>query len=411
MNSCKKFKLQNGVALLITILIMSLILSLGVYVLNFSSTETKIAASQVIGSKTYYLAEAGVQEMIWKLKNDTIYKNNFETNPTWTASFTRSDPFGSDSGSYTVSITNSSLAHGIITSTGTINIGAGKTSQRIVKTYVYRAMGQSGVQANGGYADGNIDISFSAVNFHDGSAHSNNVFNINGASTVNIDDDLNAVGNYIKSQASTVSVGGAIHSANNPPAAAALAMPAVDFDSASPNSYKNRATVVYTQAQFETLMQNNQNLTLAGPITYVEGDIEMKGAQRLTVNGLLLVGRDLIIGASFCRGSRCGSNNLTVNRTAGQAAGVFAKRKINFKFWTGAINITGAIYANDQLSLLSFPAGFSFNVTGGLIARKLTITSVWQPLNINYDNLILIEALGAAEFSPILTVDHWEEEY
>src|SRR3989338_7019133 len=139
----QKIKLQNGVALLITILIMSLILSLGVFVLNFSTTETKIAASQVAGGKTYYLAEAGIQEMIWKIKNDATYKNDFQTNPAWTASFTRTDPFGANSGSYTVAIANTSASNGNITSTGSININ-GKTSQRIIKTSIYRLIGLRG---------------------------------------------------------------------------------------------------------------------------------------------------------------------------------------------------------------------------------------------------------------------------
>lgn len=411
MVKCSAKKPGRGVALILTILLMSLVLFLSLYLLTFTLTENRISRSQAWGAKTYYLAEAGIQEMVWKLKNDAEYKASFETNPGWMANFTRANPFGADNGSYAVSITNSDLAHGMITSVGAIDLGNGKTSQRIVKTYVYRAMGQSGVQDNTGYADGNIDISFSLVNFHDGSAHSNNDFKINGLSTVNVDDDLDAVNQYIKSPSSTVIVGGAVHSANYPPAAAAIAMPAVDFDSADPNSLRNKATVFYTQAQFDALMADNQDLTLAGPITYVDGDVDLKGAQNLTVNGQLVVGRDLIVGQKQCRGSRCGQSSLTVNHAAGQAAGVLAKRKINFEFWSGNINITGAVYANDQLSLLSFPVGFSFNVTGGLIARKLTITSVWQPLNINYSNLILTEALGAAEFSPVITVEHWEEEY
>ncbi len=404
-------KQNRGVALILTILLMALVLFLSLYLINFTLTEDRIARSQSWGAKTYYLSEAGIQDMVWKLKNDNTYKNNFETNPNWTASFTRTNPFGSSNGSYTVSIANSSLAHGVITSIGTIDIGNGKTSQRIVKTYVYRALGQSGVEDNCGFADGNIDISASIVNFHDGSSHSNNNFIVNGLSTVNVDTDLDAVNQYNKSWLSTVNVGGDIHSANYPPAATAITMPAIDFDSASPNSLKNRADVVYSQNQFDNLMANNQNLTLTGPITYVDGDVELRGNQHLTINGLLVVSRDLIVGHWLCRGLRCGNNSITVNHTTGEAAGIIAKRKINFETWTGDIDINGAVYANDQLNLLSFPIGFDFDVTGGLIARKLTITSVWQPLNINYDNTILTEVLGATEFSPVITVEHWEEEY
>lgn len=411
MNQSPRIKQNRGIALILTILLISLVLFLSLYLLTFALTEDRIAKSQSWGAKTYYLAEAGIQEMVWKLKNDAAYKQSFETNPSWTADFSRLNPFGAGQGSYAVNITNSALAHGVITSSGTIDMGNGKTSQRIVKTYVYRAMGQSGVEDNGGYADGNINISFSLVNFLNGSAYSNNTFDVNGVSTVNIDDDLNATGNFIKSQFSTVNVGGATHAANYPPAAPVIEMPAVDFDSESPDSLKNQATIVYSQGQFDDLMADNQNLTLAGPITYVDGDVDVRGAQNLTVNGLLVIGRDLIFGHSWCRGGLCGRNSLTVNHQAGQASGVLAKRKINFESWSGDINATGVIYANDQLNITSFPAGFSFNANGGLIGRKLTITSVWQPININYDNAILTEVLGATEFSPLITVEHWEEEY
>ncbi|MDO8260498.1 MAG: hypothetical protein Q7T50_03325 [Candidatus Magasanikbacteria bacterium] len=409
-----KINNKKGSALIVTILLMNLVLFLSLYFLDFSITERKIATSQTEGSKTYYLAEAGIAEMVTKLKNDAGFKTSFETNPSWTTTISRTNPFGAGSGSYTVTLTNSDLAHGEIVSTGIVDVGGGKTSQRIVKTYVYRAIGAGGVTVgeNCGYADGNIDISWSSVNFIGGSAHSNNVFNINSFSTVNVDNDLNAVGNLNTNFFSTVNVGGDIHAQNYPPAATNITMPAVDFDSADPNSFKSRATVVYTEAQFSALMQANQNLTLNNPITYVSGDVELKGAQTLVINGLLVVERDMIIGQSLCWGFfRCGNNSITINHTSGQPAGILAKRKINFRLWAGQLNAHGIIYANDQLNVTSFPIGFSFNAEGGLISRKLTITSVFQPINIIRNDEILNDTIGTMIFSPVITVEHWEEEY
>lgn len=399
--------------MLITVLLMSLLLFLSLYFLSFSLTEKRISQSQTWGTRTYYLAEAGIAEMVWRLKNDEAYKNSFETNPAWTETLNRDNPFGPGSGSFTVTITNSGLAHGEIVSTGTIDIGNGKTSRRIVKTYVYRAMGQGGVEIgdNCGYADGNIDISLSLVNFFNGSAHSNNNFIINGISTVNVDSDLNVVNNYIKSWLSTVNVGGDIHAANYPPAGTEIEMPAVDFDSDDPDSYKNRADIVYSQNDFADLMEANQNLTLNSPITYVEGDVALRGGQILTVNGLLVVERDLFIGKNYCLGWRCGRSSITVNHTVGQPSGVLSKRKANFELWIGNVNINGVVYANDQISILSFPIGYNFDFNGGLIGRKLTITSVWQPIDITYNEEIIVSTLGITEFSPIITVEHWEEEY
>jgi hypothetical protein len=190
-------------------------------------------------------------------------------------------------------------------------------------------------------------------------------------------------------------------------------MPADDFESDDPNSYKNIADIVYSEADFENLMENNQNLTLNDPITYVEGDVDARGGQNLTINGLLVVERDFELGRKYCWSGvwRCGRSSLTVNNTVGQPSGILAKRKVQFELWSGDINIDGVVYANDQLDILNFPSGFSFNANGGLIGRKLTITSVWQPINITYNNQILTDTLGTTEFSPVITVEHWEEEY
>jgi len=403
-------KQNRGIALILTILLMSLILFLSLYLLSFTLTEDRISKSQSFGAKTYYLAESGIQEMVWKLKNDATYKQNFESNPSWAVSFTRTNPFGSNNGSYTVSIANSDLAHGVITSTGTIDIGNGKTSQRIVKTYVYRAMGQSGVEDNAGYADGDANISASLINFYDGGLHSNINIIVNLISTVNVDKDLGAVNNFNKNFFSTVNVGGEIHSKNYPPAASSITMPAVDFDSASANSLKNKATVVYTKTQFDALIAANQNLTLAGPITYVDGDIELKCDRKLTVNGQLVSGRDINIGAfSWGCPLQCDQSNVTVNHASGVASGLLAKRKINFDPCTGDVNINGIVYASDEFKTLSLPN--QFNIIGGLIGRKLTMTSIWQPINVTINDQYLSETLGATEFSPIITVEHWEEEY
>jgi hypothetical protein len=404
---------NKGAALILTVLLTMLILLLAVYYLSFSLTEKKISKNQIAGVNTYYLSEAGIADMVWKLKNDESYKTGFETDPAWTASFSRTDPFGSGTGSYTVTITNSSLAHGEIISAGSVNIGGGKTSQRIVKTTVFKAMGEGSTLATSGYADGNIDITASRVNFSGGNVHSNGNILVTLVSLVNVSHDLNATGNFNDSWFSDVNVGGAIHAHNSPysPAAEAIAMPAIDFDSDDPNSLKNRATATYTPAQFNTLMNNNQNLTLPGPITFVSGDIDIKGDQNLIINGLLVSQRDVAVGRDRCRGSRCGNSMVTVNHAEGIPAGLIAKRKIQFGVYTEGAAINGLLYANDQLDIGSLPTQ-GFNVIGAAVARKLSILSCWQPLNITFnpDNIIELSGSGG-EFSPVITVEHWEEEY
>jgi hypothetical protein len=402
---------SKGVALLLTILLVSLMLLLSIFFLNFSLTEIKISKSQTYGGKAYYLAEAGIGEIIWRLKNDAAYKNSFETNQTWTETLTRNNPFGQSTESYTVTIANSALARGTIISTGKVNMGNGNISQRVVKIQVYKAIGGSSIGETGGYADGNIDISLSKVNFYNGSAHSNNNFIVNGNGTIiNVDADLKAVNNYNVNQFPTVNIAGTIYAANYPAGPAdSIAMPAVDFNSSDPDSLKNIATTIYDEDDFENLLKNNQNLTLSG-IIYVEGEIEVKGARNLTINGLLVAEEEFDIGEVNCWQGKCGKSSITVNHTAGQPSGIFSKEKIKFDKYTGDINLNGVAYATDQLDILNY-AGNGFNVTGSLVSRKLTITSSWNPINITYDNEIVVSSLNNSTFSPIITIEHWEEEY
>lgn len=408
----KNTKNNDGIALLVTILLMSLILFLSLYFLTFSLNENRIANSQTLGTKTYYLAEAGIAEMVWKLKNNSTYQDNFENNPSWTMSFTHDDPFGLNSGSYTVNITNSNEAHAEIVSTGSINLGSGKNTQRVIRTYVYKALGQTGLEDKSGYADGNIDISGSIVNFYNGSAHSNNVFTVNGGSFIYVESDLNAAGNYLESWTSSSNILGSIYAANYPPAAEEVDMPAIDFDSIATSSLKNRADIIYSSDDFEDLMWDNQNLILNNNITYVEGDVEIKGAQTLTINGLLVIERDLEVGVKNNWKSRSGSNSIIVNHASGTPSGILVGRQINIKEYTNTINATGVIYANDQINIINIQPGISsFDIVGGLVSRKLTITSSWQPINITHDNNILMEVFEATEYSPIILVEHWEEEY
>lgn len=401
-------KKRKGVALLNTLLFMSLILFLALYFINFSITESRISKSQVTGMKTYYLAEAGVAQMIWKLKNDAAYKNSFETDPAWTANFTSDNPFGANSGSYTVSIANTNLAHGDIISTGSFNIG-GKISQRVIKTKVFKAMGQISSSGNSVYADGNIDISSSVVNYNNGGSHSNGVYTVNGEGTnLYIDGDLEATGNYNKNWPANVTLTGVIYAANEPRGAAPFVeMPAVDFNSSDPASMKNMANIIYTENEFENLINSNSTLTLNGPIIYVSGDVRIEKAIDLTINGLLVMEGNFEVDSNNNK-----TINLTINHTAGSPAGIMAMKKIDFDEIKGNININGVVYANDQANITNInSASANFTVNGGIIGRKVTITSCSRPIDINYESTAITDSFFETEFSPVITVEYWEEEY
>lgn len=413
-----KLKNEKGVAMIIAILLMSLIMFMAVYFLNFSLTENKISRSQAWGAKTYYLAEAGIAEMVWRLKNNETYKENFETDPEWSEEFTRNDPFGEGSGSYNVSINNSGEARGEIISEGIMDIGNG-SSQRIVKTHVYRALSASSTidtASSSVLSDNESDISLSRVNIINGSLHSNNDIEINGVSTVNVDEDLKAVDNFDKSFLSTVNVGGEILDSSDVPPPETISMPPVSFDDPDdPESLKNRADKVYTESEFADKMNTSTNpVVIDDPITYVTGDVVFEGDPDIDLRGLLVADGSITVGkvrwlffVPYCKNNE--QTSFMISSSTGNPSGLISKNDINFELCTSANTIEGVLYAADEIMIMDFAD--DMDIRGSIISRNLDIMSIWQPIDIIFDDNILSDTLEETEFSPVITVEHWEEEY
>jgi len=405
-------KLQHGFVLLTTILIMALMLMLALYVISFTLTEFKISTSQTLSMRTYYLAESGVAEAIWRLKNDTDWKINFETDPNWTITYSRPSALYPN-GSYQIQVVNSDRARGEITVTGYLNFG-NSIAQRVIKTNVYKALGESVVGDAGEYADGNIDMSGTVLRVHNGSIFSNNNIIANFWSIIDVDKNALATGNILTHINSSINAA-AKYAHNYPPEPDPIAMPAVSFDNAGdPDSYKARASHIYTTSQFSDLLWNNRGATLTlDGITYVTGDINIYGATDLIINGALVADGNITVGknTSFCCwGTNCGRSHVIINRpTTDSPSGLLSKGRIDFELCLDSFNAHGLIYANDKINVLSLP--YLIDITGGVISRKVTLTSIWQGIDLTFDNEIISYGLGDPQFSPIVAVEHWEEDY
>ena len=146
----RKVKINKGSILIIALLILGVMLFLSSYFIAFSLTGSRMSQSHEVATKTYYLAEAGINQAIWKLKNDDIWSTCFVTssfsygcdctNATWTDSFTTSTNALIPNSTITVNIVSSECGRGKIITTSTIDLGGGKFSQRVVKTTVLKAL-------------------------------------------------------------------------------------------------------------------------------------------------------------------------------------------------------------------------------------------------------------------------------
>lgn len=478
--------LQKGVVVIIASLSLAILLLMSAYLLSFTVAESRISQSQTVSMETYYLAEAGINEAIWKLKNDSAWRSGFEEEPgcaTWQASFERN--YSADS-SVAVSVQNFECARGEIVATSTIGLSGGKSSQRVVKVKVLKALGSLTENSPifSGAPSGQSDIQASTLRVYDGNIFINSNLNIKLWSTVSLYDNeatdekegkvltvgnnnvvwstLNAEAVCASNVCNTTSTCGCLDSikfqecmvSSCPPYA--LEAPAIDFDSDDLSSYKSRAQLAQQQGQCSVVGKNSGGAVATtssnclfseqefsdllweigqgGTLTleyqtngevfsvyYVEGGVDLKGERYLEVNGVLVADATVNIGEKSRWGSDFGFNQITINDPGtGIPSGLLTKGKINFGLYSSfeSIEATGLIYSQDEIRMTSMPEVFT--VTGGIIARKFSLTSAWNPLNIYLDNDIIREGVwGGSQppegerlpYSPVVTVEHWEESY
>ncbi|MBI2038584.1 MAG: hypothetical protein HYT19_01520, partial [Candidatus Nealsonbacteria bacterium] len=437
--------------------------------------------------KTYYLAEAGVNEAIWKLKND---ETTADGDNAWEICFSGSsaeclncaswqDTFSrkyTNDSTTTVTISNSYCAQGTINATTTLFLSQSKTSQRVVEVKVLKSLGSLTLDSPvfSGAPSGESTIQSSLMNIYNGNIFSNNNINIKLGSTVKVYDNQSTTeqeGQVLANQNVNVTwstLQSSSTCAKNMCTIGICAqcpidsfeMPAVDFDSIASTSYKSRAQSAEAAGQCSALVKNAEGSTIAtssqcvfssgefedllwqaGPsgkvvleyknngaifsVYYVEGTIDLKGQRYLEINGVLIADSTVNIGENFCWGkgqqSWCGFDQIAINDPGGGIpSGILTKGKINLGLYSsfGSTSVTGLIYSQDEMRITSIP--YSFTVIGGMIARKFTLSSAWAPLNIYLDNDIIREGVWgslqppegvAVPYSPVVTVEHWEETY
>lgn len=452
---------QSGVIVVIVLLALVILLILGSYFLRSCTLESELSRKGVKALRAYYLAEAGVNEAIWKLKNDNAWKDNFISDCDWESGvFTRGNIFFPNS-SYQIQAKNSYCAEGEIIATSTLYINQESQTEKTVKVRVSKdlvTLTKNSAIFSGGESQ-NITITASGVKIYRGNIFSNNILNIKSGSMVEVFDNPDteelegqvlATGNLIVEDSTLGDVeakcaknictekcdGYQVGISNCPPDL--IEAPIVDFDSVdNPNSLKNQAQEKESAGECEVLCDGVQcsseclftessfgellwevglwgTLTLNNDITYVDGGIELTWGQQLMVNGVLAVKGTVDIWK--------GSPQLTIDEP-NQAcpSGLLAKDKINFGKLSAFSNLTatGTIYAEEEIRFEGMLN--NFNIVGGIWAKKLTFDALSQGIDITLDNERISKVLNlslspgspppSAEYSSVITVEDWEEIY
>lgn len=424
----KKPTKSNGYILVPVIVILSVILFLTYFIIDNLISELAISFNQKGASISFNLAEAGVQEAIWRIQNNSTTKSTFLNTTNGVTSFSHPNALVSN-GSYSVTIQNTARAAANITSTGLFQMG-NKTAQRKIIVKVTKAATPPPYNYDGaiftGGSTGEEDITINNATLNvtgsrlvddDNDPQTPEVSQPWGSllgnrdiwftdSTVNVSKDILA-NRQVRNIDSSITAGGTV----NDYAGQNFDMPAIDISSSSASSYKSLAQAqnhYYTNSQFQNLLDAN-NVSLTG-IVYIAGSqgIVIKDNRSLTINGMIVSEGSIDIGSSNKKGT------LTINHIDGQPSGVITLSKLTV--WdNGTFNASGLIYIGDRFSFDPYdtknPSTATINLIGGILCRRIDGNGP-RTLNINFSQDYINEGLIAnSNETPVIQTQHWEEEY
>lgn len=421
-------KKQNSYILTSVLVIMMVLSAIVYFATDNLMSELSIAQNQKSATICFHLADAGVQEAVWRLQHENSARNTFLNTTDGVTTFNH-DPALLAGGSYEVTIQNTALATATINAVGHFSSGL-KTARRQISVKVTKAdtpppYDNDGAIFTGGSV-GEEDITLDLVNLNvtgsrmvddDNDPETPEVEEPWGSlvsnrdiwytlSTLNIAKDIIAKRN-IRNVLSSVTVGGEIKE-NDP---GTYSMPSLDITSDNIGSYKSLAIAqnqYYTAQQFSNMLENAGSLTLSG-IVYVAGNgINIERGRSLTINGVLVSEGSIDIGSNTRQGT------LIVNHSGNNPSGVVTLNKITA--WSNSvIDIEGLVYVGDRFDIDPWynlnPNSQAISIDGGLLCRRFNahgLRTVNIHLNSDYINQTL---LPNPDETPIIQTQHWEEEY
>lgn len=391
----------RGFVLIATTILTAIFLITGTYFVSTSLTDVRIAQSHDTTTRAYYLAEAGVSLMLHQLQNVTALKdalaagtlNQQNSLLTRAAVFTAGD-------SLEVYAVSSAPGEATLYAKGVIPWGTNLITRRIANE-VSRALGGA-VTDYSLFVGGNGEdvklqhdlITYGGILFaNDDVDISNNAdIDVRGNGQVWAVDDIKVA------SGSTLTVNGN----KTKEGVEALEMPRIDFDSNAPTSWRSQATQIMTPAQFNALPTGS---ALTG-IIFVNGSPEdLK--KTLTINGLLVINGALELESP---------GHLIIQAASGPA-GLLVKSSLEIE---SDLTVEGLVYSANYLEIEydnnDTTGTLDINIDGGLIGRQLIIRrEKLEPMNVTINhNSGLISRILNTQFnttSPLVDINHWEEQY
>jgi len=396
---CQLSNVRRGFALIAITIISAILLLTSTYFISLSMTDLRIARAQTATVRAYYLGETGSALLIAELQTNSTLSQRFVNGTLSQANstITRTNIFtqGDSISAYAIS---SAKGEATIYTESNNALGV-STAERHIANQISRALGGSITDYSMMTGGTNQDIRLGLdANFTGGIVFSNDDIKIQNGASVTVDGDVWAHDDVeIRSGSTLTVVNGKIRD-NRP----TLDMPAMDFDSASPNSWRNRATSIMTPSQFNALPSGS---TLTG-IIFVNGSpADLK--KTLTVQGALVINGSFEIETPA---------NLRILQNGTAPSGLFVQNSLEIEHDT---YVEGLVYVSNNLEVEydddDTTGTLDVTIRGGIIARSLIFSrdaSGPVAINIIHDETLIEQVLDTQfDTAPLIDVGHWEEQY
>lgn len=307
---------EKGVILILTFIIMSTLTAITVGFLYMTSHQLKGSGYDMTSAKAFWLAEAGVQQTIYQIKNDSGYRDS----PT-----TVTGNLGDGSYSVTVSKNDSTYT---LTSTGTVDVLNRKVAQSVDIAIAFHVAFDYALFGNTNSDTLKIkdDVTISGNAYYDGD--------------VEVEEDASVTNGLV--YADSVTGDGTYTEAPGPPD------PVPAYPTFDTTSYDNQISTAESQASSDWTLSGSDSYDLNGGTVYYE-EITIKNNATITGTGTIVATKD-----------------VTVKDNANISSGVTIITKKDMKVENNAVIQSGAVlYARKDITLKD-----NVNVTGSLLAPE-----------------------------------------
>ncbi len=307
---------KGGAALIMTFIIMATLSAITAGFLFMTSAQLKGSGNDVASSKALWIAEAGIQQAIYQLKNDSGYRNS----PTAINA-------NLGDGSYSVSVSKNGSTYDL-SSTGTVDVLNRKVMQSADVSIAFPAAFDYVLFGNINSDELKIkdDVAISGDVYYDGD--------------VEVEQNTSVTNGLV--YADSVTGSGTYTEAPGPPD------PVPTYPAFDTTWYDNQISTAESQASSDWTLKNNDTYDLNGGTVYYK-KVKIKDNATITGSGIIVA-----------------KNDVTIQDSANISSNVTIVTKKNMKIKNNAVIQSGAVlYARKDITLRD-----SANVTGSVLAPE-----------------------------------------